>query len=188
MKPRGRSADSSRRLVRDWASLIRPAGPDDALAVARVHVRSWQVAYRTLLPDEYLDGLCAEERARRYTFGSRDPAAPATIVVSEAAQIYGFATTGPAREADAPDHGELCALYVDPDWWACGIGTVLASAARARLLALGFGTAVLWLLAGNVRAERFYRSDGWVPDGRHRTEAVWGVMVDEVRYRRALKS
>jgi hypothetical protein len=36
--------------------LLRPAEPADAMAVARVHVRAWQIAYRTLLPDEYLDG------------------------------------------------------------------------------------------------------------------------------------
>lgn len=30
--------------------LIRPAKSDDALEVARVHVRSWQAAYRGLLP------------------------------------------------------------------------------------------------------------------------------------------
>jgi len=167
---------------------IRPAEPDDALAVARVHVRSWQVAYRTLLPDEYLDGLRPEERAGRYVFGSLDPLTPATIVASEAGAIRGFATTAPARDADVPDHGELWALYVDPDWWGRGIGTALASAARAQLAALGFQQAVLWLLAGNSRAARFYRHDGWVPDGRHRTDSVWGVTVDEVRYRRALGS
>ena len=27
-----------------------------------VHVRSWQVAYRGLFPDDYLDGLRAEDR------------------------------------------------------------------------------------------------------------------------------
>ena len=35
--------------------LLRPAEPADAMDVARVHVRAWQVAYRNLLPDEYLD-------------------------------------------------------------------------------------------------------------------------------------
>jgi hypothetical protein len=51
---------------------------------------------------------------------------------------------------------------------------------------LGFRNAVLWLLAGNARADRFYRIDGWAPDGPARTDSVWGVTVDEVRYRRAL--
>ena len=38
---------------------LRPAEPDDAMEVARVHVRSWQAGYRGLLPDAYLDGLRA---------------------------------------------------------------------------------------------------------------------------------
>lgn len=33
---------------------LRPAQPEDALAVARVHVRSWQAAYRGLLPDDHI--------------------------------------------------------------------------------------------------------------------------------------
>ena len=163
--------------------LLRPARPDDALAVARVHVRSWQAGYRTLLPADYLAGLRPEERAARYDFGSVDPRSPATIVALEAGLICGFATTA-AAEAEV---GELSALYVDPDCWGRGIGAALVSAARARLAGLGFRDAVLWLLAGNTRAERFYRRDGWAPDGVQRRAAVWGVTVDELRYRRALE-
>lgn len=51
----------------------RPAEPGDAGAVARVHVRSWQVAYRGPFPDESLDGLRPEDRASRHTFGDHDP-------------------------------------------------------------------------------------------------------------------
>jgi hypothetical protein len=62
----------------------------------------------------------------------------------------------------------------------------LISAARGHLRELGFRNAALWLLAGNARAERFYRLDGWLPDGLSRTDTVWGVTVDELRWRRAL--
>ena len=166
--------------------LLRPAEPADALAVARVHVRSWQAGYRTLLPDDYLDGLRPEDRAPRYTFGCTDPRQPATIVAAEGEAIPGFATTAPARDPDAADCGELCALYVDPDWWGRGVGAALVAAARARLVGLGFRNAIAWILSGNVRAQRFYTIDRWVPDGAHRTQRVWGVTVDETRYRRAL--
>jgi hypothetical protein len=54
------------------------------------------------------------------------------------------------------------------------------------IFGLGFRNAVLWVLAGNVRADGFYRIDRWVPDGLRRTDSVWGVTVDEVRYRRGL--
>ena len=168
--------------------LLRPAKPDDAIAVARVHVRSWQVAYRTLLPDDYLDQLRPEDRAEKYDFASLDPLKPQTIVAVEEGSIRGFATTAPSRDPDLTDNGELFALYVDPEHWGRGIGAALVSDARARLFGLGFRNAVLWVLTGNVRAERFYQRDMWAPDGRRRTDSVWGVTVDEVRYQRELEA
>ncbi len=165
---------------------LRPAEPRDAIGVARVHVRAWQAGYRNLLPDVYLDGLRPEDRAPWYNFGSPDPRQPATIVAADGDTIHGFATTAPARDPDARSAGEVRALYVDPERWGRGIGSALISAARARLLDLGFRSAVLWVMAGNSRAARFYEADGWRPDGSHRTQSVWDAIADEVRYRRLL--
>ena len=167
--------------------LIRPAKPGDEMGVADVHVRSWQAAYKGLLPDDYLNGLRPEDRAQRYTFGSRDPRQPFTIVSTEADLITGFATIGPARDPDIPDYGELFAIYVAPEWWDRRIGLALVTEARDRLYERGFRSAALWVMANNTRAERFYKIDGWQPDGLRRTDTVWGVVVDEIRYRRALE-
>jgi GNAT superfamily N-acetyltransferase len=166
--------------------IIRPAVPGDALAVAQVHVRAWQAGYRGLMPEGYLRGLRPEDRAQRYDFAAIDPARPRTLVAVEADTILGFATIAAARDADAADRGELCALYVEPDCWGRGIGKTLASAARDALQHLGFRQAVLWVVEGNDRAMRFYRADGWVPDGSHRAQQVWSVSVDTVRFGRAL--
>jgi GNAT superfamily N-acetyltransferase len=167
--------------------LLRPAEPADAMDVARVHVRAWQVAYRNLLPDGYLDGLKPEDRARRYTFGGADPREPmTTVAVDEHGTIRGFVTTCAARDADVPGYGELAAIHVDPDWWGRGVGIALLASARTSLLDSGFRRAILWVLVGNVRAERFYAKDGWAPDGTQRTDTVWGVQVNDQRYRRTL--
>ena len=168
--------------------LLRPAEPADAMPVARVHVRSWQVAYRTLLPDAYLNQLRAEERAGRYDFTHQDPMKPFTIVATEGEEICGFATTMPSRDKDLPGHGELCALYVDPERWGRGMGTALIAAARTRLAQSGFRNALLWVMHGNTRAARFYEIDGWLPDGARRIATVWNVNVEEVRYRRELQA
>lgn len=165
---------------------LRPAVPEDAMAVALVHVRAWQAAYRGLMPDDYLAGLRPEDRAQRYDFANLDPTRPRTLVAVEADTILGFATVSPARDEDAAGHGELCALYVEPDCWGRGIGQALAAAARAELYGLGFRQAVLWVLAGNARAEQFYRADGWTPNGLHQPRQVWSVTVDTVRYSRVL--
>ncbi len=164
--------------------LLRAALPDDALAVAGVHVRSWQAAYRKILPNDYLDQLRPEDRAEKYDFACLDPGKPQTIVACDEGVIQGFATMRPSP--DIANHGELCALYVDPQQWGFGIGVALVSAARTRLFELGFQNAVLWVLVGNVRAERFYRNDGWVSDGVRRTDTMWGVTVHELCYRREL--
>ena len=161
------------------------------MAVARVHVRSWQAAYRNILPGDYLDRLQPEDRAAKYDFASRDPWKPYTIVAVEAGMspaIQGFATTMPVTDSDLSGHGELCALYIDPRHWGQGLGVALVSAARARMFAHGFRKATLWVLTGNVRAERFYRNDGWAADGIHRKATVWDIEVDEIRYARELEA
>lgn len=164
---------------------VRDARPEDAADVAGVHVRSWQVGYRGLLPDEYLDGLRADDRADRYTFHLVGPTHPATTVAIEAGKVRGFVTTGPARDG-AETGGEIYALYVDPSAWGRGIGRVLMADARSRLVRCGFSDALLWVLAGNERAEHLYRADGWFPDGRRRHDDVWGVRVGKICYRRFL--
>jgi GNAT superfamily N-acetyltransferase len=153
--------------------------------VAGVHVCSWQAAYRGLLPDEYLDALRAEDRARRYTFGLVGPDHPATTLALEGDALRGFATTGPAR-GEAQGAGEVYAIYVDPKAWGRGVGRALMADARSRLSGLGFTEALLWVLTGNDRAERFYRADGWRPDGPRREEDIWGIRVSNIRYRRPL--
>jgi|SRR5579872_797671 GNAT superfamily N-acetyltransferase len=167
---------------------LRRAEPPDAIAVARVHVRSWQAAYRKLMPDDYLDQLRPEDRAKKYDFGNLDPLTPYTIVAIESGRILGFATTAPTQVSPISDCGELCALYVDPAHWGRGIGVALVSAARSRLFDLGFRNAILWVLEGNVRAGRFYEMDHWTPDGVRRTAEVWGMKVNEVRYKRKLEA
>ncbi len=149
-------------------------------------MRSWQVGYRGLLPDQYLAGLRAEDRAGRYTFGRAGSDQPTTVVALEQAVICGFATTGPSRSDDTYPAGELLALYVDPDRWELGVGRLLIAEARKRLSRQGFSGAILWVLAGNERAQRFYRADGWAPDGARRHATIWGVAADEIRYRRTL--
>lgn len=168
--------------------LLRPAQPGDEMAVASVHVRSWQVAYCRLMPQEYLDQLRPEDRAAHYDFGTGDPQKPHTIVAVDDEAVLGFTTTMPTRSEDLSGYGELVALYVDPEHWGRGIGLALVQAARVHLVEAGFRNAMLWVLVGNARADRFYQKDKWLPDGTRRTDTVWGLQVDELRYLRDLEA
>jgi GNAT superfamily N-acetyltransferase len=98
--------------------------------------------------------------------------------------IVGFASVGASRDADAD--GELFAIYVDPDHWRTGIGRDLMTAAEQDLRDLGHAEAILWVLADNPRARKFYERVGWHYDGTTRPIEVFGVEVSEVRYRKEL--
>ena len=49
----------------------------------------------------------------------------------------------------------------------------------------GFREAILWVLEGNERGERFYRAAGWEHDGR-KVDEFQGATVAELRYRKRL--
>lgn len=81
--------------------------------------------------------------------------------------------------------GELYALYVTPAWWSAGAGRALMDRVLTSLEADGYRRAVLWVLAGNGRARRFYERAGFTPDGgTHILSGLGGIL--ELRYSREL--
>jgi GNAT superfamily N-acetyltransferase len=163
--------------------LVRPAVLQDAHAIAAVHVATWRDAYAGVLPDDLLDGLNVDERAK--TWRGRLAALPAGLFVfvfELDADVLGFVSGGPQRDGGAA--GEVYAMYVDPGSQGRGSGRQLLQAAVDCLTRAGFTEARLWVLAGNYRARGFYESQGWQPDG---TEQPWtypgvGESLTEVRY------
>jgi GNAT superfamily N-acetyltransferase len=109
-----------------------------------------------------------------------------TSVAVNGNAICGFATVAPAAESDAPGCGELAALYVAPEHWRSGVGSALLAVVRRQLLVFGHRQAILWVLVGNAPAEKFYERDGWVKDSAQRVVTLWGVTVEEQRFRHEL--
>jgi GNAT superfamily N-acetyltransferase len=143
-----------------------------------VHVRSWQAAYAHVVPAERLAELSVERRARQW----RDWP---PLLAESGDVIVGFVSVGASRDADAD--GELFAIYVDPDYWGSGVGRKLIAAGEERLRELGHVEAILWVLADNARARRFYERSGWQHDGTTRPIEIFGIEVAEVRYRKVLR-
>ncbi|MFT3863098.1 MAG: GNAT family N-acetyltransferase [Solirubrobacterales bacterium] len=172
------------------AIALREARRGDELAIAAVHVRSWQEAYRELMPAEFLAGLDPRDRAERYEFEGGE-GAPTTVVAVAGEDggeaIVGFVRFGASRDADAEGLGEVQALYVDPERHAGGVGRMLMAEARRRLVEAGFAEAILWVLLGNERAAAFYEREGWAPDGATREEQPYGIVSNVIRFRRRLE-
>ena len=107
----------------------------------------------------------------------------ATFVAVVDEEIVGFATVGASLSEDGT--GELWAIYVHPTTWSRGTGRALIEASEQSLRDSGFTQALLWVLEGNERAERFYRAAGWTRDGE-KEDVFQGATVTELRYRKQL--
>jgi GNAT superfamily N-acetyltransferase len=165
---------------------IRPAVPADVPGIAEVHVLGWQLGYRGLLPQDVLDALRPAQRVPRWTATIERAAWPrtGTLVADAGTMIVGFADLRPASAAV----GELVSCYVRPALWRQGVGRALMAAVLDTFRAAGHTAATLWVLDTNERAQRFYRSQGWHPDGTRRPGTVGTMEIHDLRYRRALGS
>jgi len=163
--------------------LVRRAAITDALGIAEVHVRSWQEAYRGLMPQEVLDGLSVADRAAGW---ERNITAPSegtqTLVVEREQRVVGWASFGRARDADAVADAELWGIYAHPDAFGTGVGHLLISAVEDALRDQGYTSAYLWVLAGNSRASDFYERHGWHADGGTKVDERPGLVLNELRH------
>lgn len=195
---------------------VRPARLEDAPRIAEIHVRSWQDAYRGLMPQAFLDGLEPAQRLPRWVRALEAPDWPrggSLVVAGPDGDLAGFASIGPTRdEDDDPARvGEVRAIYLAPAAWGQGLGRRLMTAALEHLTSAGYAEATLWVLDANDRARRFYAAAGFAADGAAKPwrphalrdsarlgrleDAVAGIkaldgergfVLREVRYRRPL--
>ncbi|GAA5125439.1 GNAT family N-acetyltransferase [Luteolibacter yonseiensis] len=163
--------------------IVRPATASDAGPIARVQVISWQEAYRGILPLEYLAGLSVYERQEIWAKSILQEM-PKLLVAEIDGQVVGFLAMGPCRDdRAASSQHEIWAFYVEPARWSQGVGYRLWLASRDILVECGAGRISLWVIAGNERAIRFYRSAGFVPEaGSKKPFELGGVTLEEERY------
>ena len=162
---------------------IRPAIHTDAPAIARVHVDTWRVAYRGIVPDDYLDSLSYDTRAAFWARLISDPFTPSFVQVAEddSAQIVGFVSGGPAPLDNPTYEGELYAIYVLPKAQGKGVGRALIRACAQTLKERGTTSMLLWVLKDNPSARAFYESLGGQLLNEQQFE-LGGATLTEVGY------
>ncbi len=150
-----------------WATSVRPATPDDAAAIAGVHVRSWQMAYRGVVPDAILERLSVEQRRRTWSELLEDRHGAFTLVADRGGEVVGFCSMAiPSRDDDAGEATcEVGAIYVEPTLWRAGVGARLLETALDTVRDSGWREVTLWVFAANASARAFYESFGFASDG-----------------------
>jgi ribosomal protein S18 acetylase RimI-like enzyme len=146
----------------DSIAQIRIATPDDAPALAAMHVASWHETYTGLLPDKMLSALSVGSRGAEGEKIGKEPATERSTVIYLAEHqgtIIGFGSCGAQRTdtlvAKGYD-GEVSGIYVLREFQKRKIGTHLFRTMSSDLIGRGFSAAALWVLRENLRARRFY--------------------------------
>ncbi|MDQ6905711.1 MAG: GNAT family N-acetyltransferase [Chloroflexota bacterium] len=140
---------------------IRAATRADAAAIARLHLDSWRIAYRGIVPDALLDAITLKSRDEHWD-GVLAPGGMEFVYVAEGegGRLIGIASGGPELGDDPQYRGELYVLHVRADAQGQRIGRALMRAIAERLAADGITTLLVWMLRENHPARRFYAALG----------------------------
>lgn len=161
---------------------IRRALPGDAEAVGRIHVESWKVAYRGIMPDDVIARTDLAYRTKFWAERIADADWP-VFVIEEEGTCVAFCQMIPSRDSDDDPKqvGHITSLHVLPHLRARGFGRTLVDHVLGEFQRRGFTAVTLWVLEQNWPARRFYETYGFTLDGGARRYPK--TEIPEVRYR-----
>jgi len=165
---------------------IRAAVPEDAAAIAHIHVDSWRTTYAGIVPDDHLAHLSVESRTQMWQQAIAAPNPTPFVLVAEdvardaSGHLVGFVSGGPKRSpADAFD-GEIYALYLLRAHQGRGVGRQLLHRAVEHMRQHAMRSMLTWVLADNP-ACGFYAALGGQPVAE-KAITIGGKPLREVAY------
>lgn len=138
---------------------IRPATPEDASGIARVHTQSWAETYPGLMPGDFLARMTSPEMRQRRanSWASTIQARREVILVAEQdGEVTAFASGGPPRDHPGFD-AELMTLYALKAAQGQGTGRALLHTLGRALHAGGARNLALWVLDVNPTRQWYSR-------------------------------
>jgi L-amino acid N-acyltransferase YncA len=162
---------------------IRAAEPSDAGAIARIYVDAWRDTYAGLLAEEFLVGLDADGRERRWwrhALARRGGRHAAFVAEAGEDGVVGFVSGGRARDRRLDYDGEVYTLYLRHDHHGVGLGKRLFTTMAAQLVQVRGPSLIVWVLAGNP-ARYFYEALGAKCVAR-RPGTMGGAPIEEIGF------
>jgi ribosomal protein S18 acetylase RimI-like enzyme len=161
---------------------IRRATSADAETVGRIHVESWNVAYRGIMPDDVIARTDLAYRTAFWAERIADREWPVFLIEAHG-EAVAFCQMIPTRDADDDPTrvGHITSLHVLPQLRGRRYGHTLIEHVCAEFQRRGFAEVTLWVLEENRDARRFYEKHGFHLDGGARRYPR--TQVPEVRYR-----
>jgi GNAT superfamily N-acetyltransferase len=152
---------------------VRPAVPEDAVAIAGTQLRAWRTDHADQLGDDVLDLIDAGAVRERWSAAIEQAPSPGhrVLVAVAGPRVVGVAASAPTDRGGAIGI-ELIALEVDPEHQRSGHGSRLLTACVDLGRADGATELATWVLDGDDAREAFLAGSGLGPDGAVRTLAA----------------
>ncbi|WP_404969609.1 GNAT family N-acetyltransferase [Vibrio campbellii] len=158
---------------------VRNAVRDEANQIAKIHVDSWQVAYRGLMPQSYIDQFTRERRERMWTRVMTEQLAN-LIVVEKQKEIVGFLSYELPNHSSEDKTAIVTCCYVSPLYFGQGAGSALFDELETRLLSTPVMQISLKALDTNKQGLNFYKKCGFVRSGEEESEVIDGMTLNDV--------
>jgi len=166
---------------------VRPATLRDAKNIAELHNATVREAFKALITDTPIPVVPLDKR-QAYWREAIEYSEPQVQVALDEDKIVGFVGFDRCRDKGTPPTmGEIWAIYVNPAYWAKGVGLALWDAAREGLQEEGCTHVCVWVPIANERAVRFHELAGFKREmSSAKTVPMGAVKVEEIRLKRAL--
>ncbi|HBL84419.1 MAG: hypothetical protein A2Y17_04670 [Clostridiales bacterium GWF2_38_85] len=163
---------------------IKKATIDDAIDIADIHMLSWEVAYKDIIPTEYIIEKNKTRPAQWQNLLLKNDCEYFIIQLEN--NTIGFITLAKPQDKNSDEnYYELVSLYLHPDYCRKGFGTVALNYISSYTKALGEKYLILFVLEDNHSARLFYEKNGFLFDGTKKT-LNYGKPLSALRYRREL--
>ena len=163
---------------------IRLAVPADAPDIAEVLIRSWEVAYKDIVPSEYIKERNAtrlEQFKKSITDENKNH-----YVIQKQGKTVGSMWVAQSQDDDmGGDCYEVHSIHLHPAYFRQGIGTQAMGFAFDIARNLGKKTMIVWVIEENTNSIKFYEKCGFEADGKTK-DREYGKVLKLIRMKKDL--
>lgn len=139
--------------------IIRLNEIQDQGQMARIKIDGWKNAYDKIIASKYLNELDYESQKQRY-ISSFEEYKDLVLVADREGEILGYSCFNYYNDNDSKYDAELVSLYIKKSETGRGIGTNLLKETAKLLYNNGKSNMIIWCLANNYPAIKFYEGLG----------------------------
>lgn len=163
-------------------SYIRYVNKEDADTIAMIYSKSFQQAFKGIIPDDFLKEKFAYERLKdRLSKELNEGTATSCIMYKDDIPV-GMLTF--AKDDDKERDNleiDIWRIYLLPEYWSQNLGIEFIDWGIKELIAKGYKKVALWVVEENIRARKFYEKVGFFHEGEIRIISP-GRKIREYRY------